>query len=43
MSRTPGKLRWSGRGLGADNESWLLDRLGLSREELAKLRDDGAI
>ena len=43
LSRTPGSLRWSGRGLGADNESWLLDRLGLSREELAQLRDDGAI
>ncbi len=43
LSRTPGAVRWSGRRLGADNEHWLLDRLGLSQEELAALRRDGAI
>jgi formyl-CoA transferase len=43
LSRTPGRVRWSGRRLGADNEHWLLDRLGLSQEELATLHREGAI
>jgi crotonobetainyl-CoA:carnitine CoA-transferase CaiB-like acyl-CoA transferase len=43
LSRTPGAVRWSGRPLGADNEHWLLDRLGLSAAELAELRRGGAI
>lgn len=43
LTRTPGAVRWSGRPLGADNERWLLDRLGLSRDEMDVLRRDGVI
>jgi formyl-CoA transferase len=43
LSRTPGRVRWSGRPLGADNEHWLRERLGLNWEDLAVLRRDGAI
>jgi crotonobetainyl-CoA:carnitine CoA-transferase CaiB-like acyl-CoA transferase len=43
LSRTPGAVRWSGRPLGADTEHWLLERLGLSQEDVAALRRDGAI
>lgn len=43
LSRTPGSVRWSGRPLGADNERWLIERLGLSRQELDALHRDGAI
>ncbi|NUL45422.1 CoA transferase [Cellulosimicrobium funkei] len=38
MSRTPGGIRWTGRGHGADTEA-VLERLGLSAEEIAGLRD----
>ena len=40
---TPGKLRWSGRPIGADNEAWYVQRLGLSHEELARLKEEGVI
>ena len=43
LSRTPGAVRWSGRPLGADNERWLIERLGLSRQEVDALHRDGAI
>jgi formyl-CoA transferase len=43
FSETPGALRWAGRALGADTEAWLMERLGLSREDVAALRRDGAI
>ncbi|MGH6989616.1 MAG: CaiB/BaiF CoA transferase family protein [Stellaceae bacterium] len=43
LSRTPGRVRWSGRPLGADNEAWLLGRLGLTRRDLGRLREEGAI
>jgi Predicted acyl-CoA transferases/carnitine dehydratase len=43
LSATPGTLRWSGRPLGADNEAWYVQRLGLTPEELAELRRDGVI
>ncbi len=36
---TPGRIRFAGRRLGQDNELVYLDRLGLSLEELAALRD----
>ena len=42
LSETPGRVRWSGRTLGADNED-VLGRIGISAEELEKLRRDGAI
>lgn len=38
LSDTPGKIRWAGRPLGADNEAVYRDTLGLSDEELAELR-----
>jgi crotonobetainyl-CoA:carnitine CoA-transferase CaiB-like acyl-CoA transferase len=40
---TPGKLRWSGRAIGADNEAWYIERLGLTPEEFAQLKADGVI
>ncbi|MHA6623537.1 CaiB/BaiF CoA transferase family protein [Pseudonocardia sp. DLS-67] len=43
MSRTPGGIRWSGRELGADNEHWLVERLGLSAAEVERLRAEQAI
>jgi crotonobetainyl-CoA:carnitine CoA-transferase CaiB-like acyl-CoA transferase len=41
MSRTPGRIRFTGRPLGADTDAVLGDELGLSAEELAELRDRG--
>jgi crotonobetainyl-CoA:carnitine CoA-transferase CaiB-like acyl-CoA transferase len=43
FSETPGTLRWGGRALGADTEAWFVERLGLSRDEVASLRRDGVI
>lgn len=40
LSETPGSVRWSGRPLGADNDLWLGQKLGLSPEEIAELRGD---
>ncbi|WP_307871884.1 CoA transferase [Micromonospora sp. U21] len=39
MSRTPGRIRFTGRALGADTDAVLGDELGLSAEELAALRE----
>jgi crotonobetainyl-CoA:carnitine CoA-transferase CaiB-like acyl-CoA transferase len=41
MSRTPGRIRFTGRSLGADTDAVLGDELGLSAEELAELRERG--
>ncbi len=41
MSRTPGRIRFTGRAPGADTDSVLGDELGLSAEELAALRERG--
>ncbi|MEV4622554.1 CoA transferase [Asanoa sp. NPDC049573] len=41
MSRTPGRIRFTGRPLGADTDAVLGDELGLSPEELADLRERG--
>jgi crotonobetainyl-CoA:carnitine CoA-transferase CaiB-like acyl-CoA transferase len=43
FSRTPGGIRWTGKALGADNETWLADRLGLSPDDIQRLRADGAM
>jgi crotonobetainyl-CoA:carnitine CoA-transferase CaiB-like acyl-CoA transferase len=43
MNETPGTIAWSGRPLGADNHMWLVEQLGLSEEELARLKAVGAI
>jgi crotonobetainyl-CoA:carnitine CoA-transferase CaiB-like acyl-CoA transferase len=43
LSRSPGSIRYLGRGLGADNELVYRDWLGLGFEELAGLRAEGVI
>ena len=42
LSATPGAIKWSGRGIGADNKTVYGD-LGIGPEELAELSDIGAI
>lgn len=42
MSDTPGEVRWPGRSLGHDTDE-VLDGLGLTAEEIAKLREAGVI
>ncbi|MEU1267501.1 CoA transferase [Streptomyces sp. NPDC005799] len=42
LSSTPGAIRWAGRPHGADTEQ-VLTELGLSRAELAALRQEGAV
>jgi len=43
MSDTPGRIRWAGRGLGADNSAIYGDELGLTEDELAELTDKGVL
>jgi crotonobetainyl-CoA:carnitine CoA-transferase CaiB-like acyl-CoA transferase len=43
LSLTPGEIHWTGPELGAHNEEIYCGRLGLSRERIASLRDEGAI
>lgn len=43
FSDTPGEIRFPGRGLGADNDEIYLGELGLSAEELSRLRDRGVV
>jgi len=43
MSATPGRIRFTGRPLGADTESVLVDELGLSRDDLETLRAEGVV
>lgn len=43
LVNTPGETLWPGPDLGQHNEEILLDRLGYSREKLARLRRDGVI
>jgi crotonobetainyl-CoA:carnitine CoA-transferase CaiB-like acyl-CoA transferase len=43
MSQTPGAIRWTGRGLGADTDSVLSERLGLTPAELGTLQRSGVI
>jgi crotonobetainyl-CoA:carnitine CoA-transferase CaiB-like acyl-CoA transferase len=40
---SPGRIRFPGRGLGQDNDEVYAERLGLDRERVAKLREDGVI
>lgn len=39
MSRTPGRIRFTGRPLGADTDALLIDELGLDPADVAGLRD----
>ena len=43
LSATPGAINWLGEGLGAHNEEILCGLLGLSGDELAKLRTEDVI
>jgi crotonobetainyl-CoA:carnitine CoA-transferase CaiB-like acyl-CoA transferase len=40
---SPGRIRFAGRGLGQDTEEVYAERLGLDRECVAQLREDGVI
>lgn len=42
LSETPGRIRFPGRPLGADTDA-VLDDLGLSRDEITRLRDEGVV
>ena len=43
LSATPGKVRWTARALGADNDSVYPDWLSLDAADLARLRQAGVI
>lgn len=43
LSATPGCIRWTGRPLGADNETVHRDLLGISSERLRELVELGAV
>ncbi|MEV4415801.1 CoA transferase [Catellatospora sp. NPDC049609] len=43
MTATPGRIGWTGRPRGADNDAVYRDRLGLTEDELAALRTAGVI
>jgi crotonobetainyl-CoA:carnitine CoA-transferase CaiB-like acyl-CoA transferase len=43
MNRTPGRIRFTGRALGADTDAVLGGELGLPAEELAALRERGVL
>lgn len=42
LSDTPGGIRWAGRAHGADTDRVLRERLGLSANEVRRLREAGA-
>ena len=43
FSRTPGAVRHPGKPLGADNEWFYLEQLGLAPEELAALKEERVV
>jgi formyl-CoA transferase len=43
LSETPGEIRWTGRPLGADTDEVLTELLGLTAEQVEKLRAQGVI
>jgi crotonobetainyl-CoA:carnitine CoA-transferase CaiB-like acyl-CoA transferase len=43
LSESPGTIRFTGRGLGQDNEQVYRERLGLEPERIAELRAEGVI
>jgi len=43
LSETPGRIKHLGAALGAHNREIYVERLGLSEDELAALRDEGVI
>ncbi len=43
LSKTPGEIRWAGPALGSFNKEIYGDLLGLTEEEMAELKEKGAI
>ena len=43
MSRTPGRIKWACRPVGADNESVYRKHLGIGPEALKGLKDRGVV
>jgi crotonobetainyl-CoA:carnitine CoA-transferase CaiB-like acyl-CoA transferase len=43
MSRTPGRIKWVCRPIGADNESVYRKHLGLDRRRLEELKASGVV
>jgi crotonobetainyl-CoA:carnitine CoA-transferase CaiB-like acyl-CoA transferase len=43
MSETPGRIKFTGRGPGADTDAVLTGQAGLSAEEVAQLREKGVV
>ncbi len=43
LSETPGSVRWAGRRLGQDNGEVYSELLGVSAEELARLKEEGVV
>ena len=43
LSETPGEVRWTGPNLGQHNDEVFLDLLGVSAEELDRLRERGTV
>lgn len=43
LSATPGSIRWPGAALGAHNDAFYLDELGMTATEYGDLRAAGVI
>ncbi|MCL1593257.1 MAG: CoA transferase [Actinomycetia bacterium] len=43
MSATPGRIQWTGRGLGEDNRTVFGDELGMTIEQLETLSEEGVL
>ena len=43
LMETPGKIRWAGKQMGADNQAIYCEKLGLSHDELDRLQEAGII
>jgi crotonobetainyl-CoA:carnitine CoA-transferase CaiB-like acyl-CoA transferase len=43
MADTPGRIRFTGRSLGADTDTILSDELGISDDRLGQLRARGVV
>ena len=43
MSETPGEIRWTGRGLGADTDDVLVGDLGMDPDRVAELRERNVV
>jgi crotonobetainyl-CoA:carnitine CoA-transferase CaiB-like acyl-CoA transferase len=43
FQKTPGRVRYSGRAIGADNHKIYLHELGLPQEEIARLQEEKVI